>query len=167
MLSVAYQPVGHNPVKTMASPQPSKGISIGCISSGGSNIAGAAKRGRFGGGDAWWGLGRLCLHHIVEGTSQRRNLKQNVCIRVKSLHRSWDPFCKPSKSTPNQATAKAFAKIHHLSIAPSALQQCLVFASAPRRPFPPLSTTCIDVQYTCPHHTLKAYLWHERDFARR
>ena len=41
----------------MASPQSSKGISTGRISSGGSSVAGAAKRGRFGGGDAWCSLG--------------------------------------------------------------------------------------------------------------
>ena len=46
----AHQPRGHNPVKIMASPQSSKGISMGRISSSGPSVAGAAKRGRLGGG---------------------------------------------------------------------------------------------------------------------
>ena len=46
-MSAADQPGGHNPVKIMASPQSSKGISMGPISFGGSSVAGAAKCGRF------------------------------------------------------------------------------------------------------------------------
>ena len=63
-MSVADQLGGHNPVRLMAFPQSSKGISMGGISSGGSSVARAAKPGHFflGGGGAWWSLGRLCLH---------------------------------------------------------------------------------------------------------
>ena len=35
---------------------------MGCISSSGSSVAGAVKRGHFGGGDLWWSLGHLCRH---------------------------------------------------------------------------------------------------------
>ena len=61
-MSAAIQFGGYNPVRTIASPQSSKGTSMGRMSSGGSRMAGVAKRGRFGGGNVSWSLGRLYRH---------------------------------------------------------------------------------------------------------
>ena len=59
---VGYQSGRFNPVKTMASPLSSKGISINRISSGGSSMVVIAECGRFEGGVDWRGLGRLSFH---------------------------------------------------------------------------------------------------------
>ena len=50
-LSAVVQFGGHNPVRMIASSASAKGTSMGRIFSGGSRMAGAVRRGRFGGGD--------------------------------------------------------------------------------------------------------------------